>query len=227
MRHYVPGDPLRLALWKLYARTGQLMVRMPERAISPSWRIVAYLVSTKLDEPAAAAARVAIEGGLFGEGWRFSADGAKNAPATSTPEALTLIAASRTVRGTPEGEGAGLSRFIEEVGDGPKTRLILFVPAVMGPWVESAQAAIRGFDGAVTAVVATDRVVDEVATSPLLERWIRRPKPVGAGEEATTTNKELAEVADTLAAAGALVVAVERPGGRVLAERRFGARRVA
>src|SRR4029077_19754465 len=27
MRRYVPGDPLKLVLWKLYARSGQLLVR--------------------------------------------------------------------------------------------------------------------------------------------------------------------------------------------------------
>lgn len=225
MRHYVPGDPLRLALWKVYARTGELMVRMPERAISPSWRIVAYLVATEGDEPAAAAARVALESGLFGDGWRFSADGALRA-ASAAPEALQILAASRSARGTAAGDGAGLAGFLEEVGEGPRTRLILFLPAREGPWLARALEATRGFAGAVTAVVATDRVLDEVGRSPVLDRWIRRPAPAN-GAEATTTTDQLGRVADQLAAAGAYVVAVERPGGRVLVERRQGARRVA
>lgn len=226
MRHYVPGDPLRLALWKVYARTGELMVRMPERAISPSWRIVAYLPAAHLDEPAAAAARVAIQSGLFGEGWRFSADGAVRA-ASQAAEALQLVSASRSVRDTAEGDAAGLERFVDEVGEGARTRLILFVPAVPGPWLERALPAVRAFAGAVTAVVATDRVLDEAPRSPVLERWIRRPVVPGIGAEAVTTAAQLAQVSDALSAAGAYVVAVERPGGRVLAERAQGSRRVA
>ena len=35
MRRYGPGDPLRHVLWKTYARTRRLLVRMHERAISP------------------------------------------------------------------------------------------------------------------------------------------------------------------------------------------------
>ena len=30
MRPYVPGDPLRTVLWKVYARSGRMMVRIPE-----------------------------------------------------------------------------------------------------------------------------------------------------------------------------------------------------
>src|SRR5437773_8099985 len=66
MRRYVAGDPLKLALWKIYARTGVLMVRTPERAIAPTLRVAAYLPSAIGDEPAAAAARVAIQRGLLG-----------------------------------------------------------------------------------------------------------------------------------------------------------------
>ena len=35
MRNYAPGDPVRYILWKTYARTGELVVRTPERALQP------------------------------------------------------------------------------------------------------------------------------------------------------------------------------------------------
>ncbi|CAN0340277.1 unnamed protein product, partial [Phaeothamnion confervicola] len=35
MRRYAAGDPPRFILWKVYARSGKLMVRIPERALSP------------------------------------------------------------------------------------------------------------------------------------------------------------------------------------------------
>ncbi|MFO0727130.1 MAG: DUF58 domain-containing protein [Myxococcota bacterium] len=224
MRHYVPGDPLKLALWKIYARTGELMIRVPERAISPSWRIVAYLPAAELDEPAAAAARVAITTGLFGEGWRFSADGADRI-ADDRASAEALVVSSRTARGTPAGDAAGLAAFCANVGDTQKTRLILFLPAVSGPWLGPVVESIRRWSGAVTCVVATDGVEeegDDPRGSPW-SRWMRRllrrpePKPLGL---AKTTQRALREVTEPLARAGAFVVAVDRPSGRLLSEGR-------
>ena len=45
MRRYAPGDPPRLILWKVFARTRKLMVRVPERAVVTQPRTCAYLVS--------------------------------------------------------------------------------------------------------------------------------------------------------------------------------------
>ena len=44
IRNYAPGDPVRYILWKIYARTGQLVVRKPEKALQPADRILAYLI---------------------------------------------------------------------------------------------------------------------------------------------------------------------------------------
>src|SRR5690606_13997025 len=45
LRHYSPGDPIRFVLWKVFARTRQLVVRAPERALSPVRQTCAYLVA--------------------------------------------------------------------------------------------------------------------------------------------------------------------------------------
>ena len=52
---------------------------MPERAVAQTKRVVAYLATGARDEPAAAAARVALESGALGPGWAFGADGAEEA----------------------------------------------------------------------------------------------------------------------------------------------------
>lgn len=225
MRHYVPGDPLKLALWKIFARTGELMVRVPERAISPSWRIVAYLPAAELDEPAAAAARVAITTGLFGEGWKFSADGADRI-ADDRHSAEASVIASRSARGTPSGDGAGLAAFCAAVGETQRTRLILFLPARPGPWMSPVLEAVRRWSGAVTCVVATDGVDAEDAPRPRLEGILRRPEPKKPGDARTTT-LALRTVTESLSRAGAFVVAVDRPSGRLLAEGRSLERSVA
>ena len=75
MRRYSPGDPPRLLLWKIYARTGKLMVRIPESAVTTAPRTCAYLVAGPGDEMVASLARTLVENDLLGDGWRFGADG--------------------------------------------------------------------------------------------------------------------------------------------------------
>ncbi|MEO7327780.1 MAG: DUF58 domain-containing protein, partial [Minicystis sp.] len=74
-RGYAQGDPIRLVLWKVFARSRQLVVRTPERAFSVSRKTIAYLVAGEGDEPAAGAARVAVESGALGATWVLGADG--------------------------------------------------------------------------------------------------------------------------------------------------------
>ena len=45
MRAYGHGDPMRHVLWKTFARSRRLLVRMPERAIAPSPTTVAFLIA--------------------------------------------------------------------------------------------------------------------------------------------------------------------------------------
>jgi hypothetical protein len=212
MRGYIPGDPLRLVLWKVFARTQELMVRTPERAISPALRIIAYLPSAPADDPAAAAARVAIEQGLLGDDWTFSADGALH-PASEHEGALELVTRSRAVRGTDAADAAGLATFLETSGD-VKNRLILFVPAIPGPWLARTAEALRRRNGPVTALIAAYGIEAEHQKEDRLERWIKLPAP--RSERAIATPDELMEVARTLAQAGAHVAGVERPTGRTL-----------
>lgn len=106
MRRYVPGDSVRHILWKTYARTRQLNVRVPERAIDPSDRTVAYLLSGPGDEAAAAAARVMLESGRLGPDWLFAADGSPE-PTDQVESALAAIARSGSWRPNEPGREAG------------------------------------------------------------------------------------------------------------------------
>ncbi len=225
MRRYVAGDPLRMVLWKVYARRRELMVRTPERAISPSLKIVAYLPAADGDEPAAGAARVAVESGLLGDGWIFGADGAST-PASDPEGALDLIVASAAARGGDAGDAGGLDEFLTVHAELGQTRLILFVPATPGPWLETVVRAIGRRDIPVTAIVATDHVVDSIPQPGRWSRWTRLPAEVGAGEHPTTV-EYLGEVASALRGAGAYVVGFERPTGRALHFEAAAVRKVA
>ncbi len=214
MRRYVPGDPLRLALWKVYARTRQLMVRTPERAIAPSVRVVAYLVATEGDEPAAAAAKVAIQGGLLGDEWVFGADGEEGF--TSDPEeALEMIVDSKSARGTPRGDAAGLERFIQSASQMEPTRIVVFAPGMDGPWLQTAVEVLKGHPGRSSCLLVTDGA--RMAQPPKrLERWLKFEDPKAKETSQYTTPDQITRVANTLRHAGVDTGAVERPTGRTL-----------
>lgn len=218
MRRYVPGDPLRLALWKVYARTRQLMVRTPERALSASLRVVAYLPSARGDEPAAALARWAIERGAFGDDWVFGADGSAGR-VDSAPEAIERIVQSRGARGTEQGDGAGLARFLDASGGLADAKVVLFLPGRAGPWLDRVTSVLRGRRCNVTCVVGLDGLRREEASPPLparLRGWLERPAPPRPAEEAIVDPEELERVTRQLRAARAQVVIIDRAAGRRL-----------
>lgn len=133
MRSYAPGDPPRLLLWKIYARTGKLMVRVPEAAVTTAPRTCAYLVSGPGDETVASLARTLVEGRLLGEGWRFGADGSSNS-VDRPEEALRLIARS----GNPDAaSGQHLAAFLREQASLGFGSCIVMVPSYPGDWVDT------------------------------------------------------------------------------------------
>ncbi len=216
MRRYVPGDPLRLALWKVFARTGQLMVRTPERALAPSVRVLAFLPAAPGDEPAAAAARWAIDRGLLGDQWWFSADGSPGL-ATNVAEALSQIIESKNARGTPKGDGAGLKGFFDRAQVFNEARVVLFVPGRMGPWLPRAAAQIRGRN--VTCVVVIDGLADgppDPALAQRLAESLRTPEDPDPDAEALVSPEDLRQVTQALSRAGAQVTVLDRRAGRSL-----------
>lgn len=139
MRRYSPGDPPRLIMWKVYARSRKLMVRVPERAVVTQPRTCAYLVPGSQDQACAALMRTVLERELLGQGWKFGADGSPSS--ASTPEeGLRILARS----GSYDGDGGeGLARFLEEAQrDGYQSCLVV-VPPRLGPWVKKVKTALQ------------------------------------------------------------------------------------
>lgn len=217
MRRYVAGDPLRLALWKVYARTRVLMVRTPERAIAPAVRVAAYLVAARGDEAPAAGARVAVESGLLGERWVFGADGGRHRLVSTREEALEQIVESRAVRDDAEiGQGGGLVPFLAAASEDEPARAVVFVPAVAGAWVDRVAAAVARHPGHTSVVIVADGVVQELAKRPAIDRLVRVPEETDPAEENVATAEEIASIAMRLARAGAEVGAVNRVTGRTI-----------
>ncbi|HET6581883.1 MAG TPA: DUF58 domain-containing protein, partial [Nannocystaceae bacterium] len=162
LRHYNPGDPIRFVLWSLFARSRKLIIRQPERAISLVRQTNAYLVAGPGDEPAAAAARLAVQQGALGEGWSLGADGIDR-PATSARTAMDAIARSAHSSIPP---AAGLAAFLGRARPDTSGRIVLFVPGRVGPWVDLLEAACAAHRRNVDVFVCIDAVVESRAGTP-------------------------------------------------------------
>lgn len=150
MSPYTPGDPLRLVLWKVYARTGELLVRSEEHALDESSRVHAFLVAGDGDEASAAVAWIAVKRRLLGMDWRFGTEGLPEG--TSDAEAaLDAIAGSRLGF-----RAETLDRFMDPARHESGARALLFVPAIEGAWLEPVAALARAFPGRVSAVLGHD-----------------------------------------------------------------------
>jgi hypothetical protein len=207
IRRYVPGDSVRNIMWKTYARTRQLNVRTPERAIARSRKTVAYLVSGRGDEPAAAAARVAIESGVLGRKWLFGADGAGSEPTDDPGRALVAIARSGSAESAALA-GGGLGGFLDAVSSDGEVHCIVFAPARGGAWLETVLEAARRYPGSLSFVLGTDGVAR--SARPLLWRRLL----LSAEPEAGTPAAELAGVLRRLSGAGSEALVVDRLSGR-------------
>lgn len=207
MRRYAPGDPLRMILWRAYARSRRLLVRMPERAIAPKPSALAYFVAGPADEATASAARLFIESGLLGADFRFSADGVDH-PATDRDEAIEHVidSAHHTNAG-----GEGLAQLVTRHDRAELSNCVFFVPGEDGPWIDNVLQAARALPAPPTVVLAVDGTMD-VKQRGRVRRWlIQDDAPDTSGLTA------LPALYDRLASLGGPVHVIHRPTGEALA----------
>lgn len=212
MRRYQPGDPVRMIVWKAYARSRRLLVRVPERAISPTPSAVAALVAGPGDEPAASVARMFLEQGLLGADFVFTADGAPR-PVSNPGEALEAIIDSAHHRADG---GAGLEQLLTEVPPAQLARCLIFAPGAPGPWLDRVAAFIARLPAAPTLVLAVDEVprgAEPGRLGRLGRLMVAEPTPEA---ERRARLAALAPVYAGLQAAGAHVILLHRPSGRAL-----------
>lgn len=202
MRQYVPGDPLKRVLWKLYARTGRLMVRVPERAVAASPRTLAYFVAAANDEPAAGVARALLENGSLGGDMIFGADGV----AGTTGDVREAV--ERVVQARNDGAStfASFLKFGEKSG---VAACVVFVPPTPGRWLSETIAHIGRFKGACRAVIGCDEIDDSARPSRLRRTLLKTKRPVGP------SSAGLREVVAQLRTAGCDVLIVDRQSGEV------------
>lgn len=213
MRQYSPGDSPRMIMWKVFARSRKLMVRIPERAVAARPRGCGYLVADRrprpLDEPSAGVARVMIERQLLGEGWAFAADNG-GAPATTVSDALTTLARS----GQAVPDASGFRDFIEKAEREGYGYCVVFVPPAPGPWLDALLDAVRRTSLRIHAFVGMDGVDAGRLSRPrhdgLLRRLVVQPDDLDA-----PTMRDLSEVLTKLASCGGNVALIDRRTGQL------------
>lgn len=207
IRRYAPGDPVRHILWKVFARTRQLNVRTPERAVDRSRRTLAYLIAGGQDEAVAAVARVALTQNLLGERWLFGADGS-DATTEELEPALRLIA--RSANDLPEPKLDGLRRFVARPEVAGESHGVVFAPAQLGPWLDELLASLPQLRLGLTLVFGTDGV-QVTEPLPLWKRLLLRP----TSEAAATTREDLQGLLKRCHQARCPALVVDRKTGRV------------
>ena len=177
MRPYVPGDPLRTVLWKIYARSGRMMVRIPERSVSERRKGCGYLVTGKGDDAASAVARIVVERGLLGDDWRFGADGVANY-AAETGDALEIIAVSGDAdykyRAANPNEISGLGSFIAKMRNDGFQSCVLFLPPDPAAWDYAARQTAGGGSMRIHVVIGVESLRPEQAGAQGLTRRAAR-----------------------------------------------------
>ncbi|HEY8121832.1 MAG TPA: DUF58 domain-containing protein [Myxococcota bacterium] len=202
IRRYAPGDSARDVLWKTFARTGLLMVRKPERALEPARQVSAYLMADPRDEAAAAAARIVLESGALGEGWRFGADGAR-AVASTLGDALHAVVESGAARGPTQ-----LGAFLD--GASRADPCIVFAPAHDGPWRAQALRCAERHGPRLSFVLGAHGVTRAQKRSRLEALLLTSERREGV------LDRELRALAAQLAAHGGEVRVLDRSTGAAL-----------
>jgi hypothetical protein len=198
-RRYERGDPLRLVLWKVYARSGEMLVRSPERTNAPRKKAMAYFVAGPADEFTARVAGGLLQSGSLGGCLWFQADG--DGPPVTTPEE----AVDRIVRSAHPGAAEigsaddcrRLTSFLQSGADQGMTHCILFGPSSPGPWIERVAAAAATFPGTCRVVIGADAVADasDIVRRPSLFRrlLVSSDPPAVPRADWRTTARRLAE----------------------------------
>lgn len=157
------------------------------------------------DEPTASAARFFVEGGLLGEEFVFSADGAPR-PTTDQDEALEQIILS--VNSRPRG-GHGLASFAENLDDNRRQNCVLFVPPTPGRWLDRVEAAARRLPHA-HVITAIDEKPQAVRPGRL------RRLLFSGGQDLARSQRRLHLVCKRMTALGFEVSVLHRPTGELL-----------
>lgn len=198
-RDYAPGDPLKRVCWKKYARTGRLVVRMPERAQEPCDQIAVTTVSATADEPSAVLARSMFQHGSVAGRLLYCADG--EAEVTTDPyEAEAQLIRSAAAIDRP---ATGFDRLRQHAD---VSSCLLFVPHREGPWLDAVSSRLAACEYPCRVIIGIDGGVQTEA--PHWRQWITRKS-----NDSVTHADEVRLIRRRLQATGAQVHVIDCESG--------------
>lgn len=207
LRRYQEGDPLKLVVWRLYARSGQLMVRSPERALSLKKDLVAYVLAHPSDEPSASTVRAYLERGLLGERFELFADGCLGA-AESPSEVLNHLLASA--------RGAPLDALPQLLSLPPQRQRGCVVFCSAATPIEQLLSVSRALTAPPLFVLSFPEPAPHPVTHPILKYLLKRELP--HLWEGDLDPQRLLESHQALLQDGARVALISQPEGRLISE---------
>ena len=143
MRRYQAGDPLRLVLWKVFARSRKLVVRSPEPAIVEQNDMFVYFVSGPDDESSASMAKAFLSTyqDMTTGNLSFSADGSQRIVSNKTEGVSDII---DSVQHRKRG-GQDLLTVAPLVSPEIMAHCFLIVPPKPGSWIEAIKRFIAKY----------------------------------------------------------------------------------
>ncbi len=171
MRRYQAGDPLRLVLWKVFARSRKLVVRAPEPAIVEENDMFVYFICGERDENSASMARSILNSfGIDNKDLSFAADGAKRI-VSDEKEGLSDVIDSVTER---KRGGEDLLTVAPLVKEAAMAHCFLLVPQTKGPWFEFVKQFVTNFHVSPTFIMSVDAQCYKkgIKKPSVLKKWM-------------------------------------------------------
>lgn len=196
MRKYSQGDSSRDIIWKVFARTRKLMVRVPERAVTAQPRSCAYLIAASGDTVSANLALTILQRRMLGDNWAFGADGTPGLITSMGPAVQALSRSGNyAMHGPDEAHTTGLSHFLQEAEARGYNNCLVFVPNRLTPpappllsrwkqlfhpqegkwpeWAPTAKGALRGRQMTITWMMGVSHLEadQKPVTAPAKPHW--------------------------------------------------------
>jgi uncharacterized protein DUF58 len=168
IRQYTKGDSPKTILWKVFARSRKLMVKVPERALASRPRACCYQVATEQDEPAASLGRDLIQGDVLGDGWRFGADGLSGFCSNKPDSVIALMrSGNSSVRQKP----SEIKHFLQRAAqDGYGCCFVLVGAQLPSQRLEAVRDALRVSPLKIVICLAVEGVRN--SSVPGWQRWL-------------------------------------------------------